>query len=109
MRRHSAARAILYSRIGLFPNIFFNNHPHGGTTFLNMKNYKSLISTIHGTASPEFISILQFEVEYANTVRGGHLPMYLDQQKRQRLVSDINLLKTYEKRALIAPRAIIEN
>jgi hypothetical protein len=74
-----------------------------------MKNYRTLLSTIHGTASPEFLSILQFEVEYANTVRGGHLPMYLDVQKRERLVNNINLLKTYEQRALIAAHGHINN
>lgn len=74
-----------------------------------MKNYKTLISIENGVASPEFISQLQFEVEYANTVRGGHLPLYFDRQKRSRIVNDVNLLKTHELRSLITVGSIITN
>ena len=54
-----------------------------------MKN-KNLLHSI------EFISALQFEAGYASNVRGGHLPLYIDNEKAQRLVSDINLLSNRE-------------
>jgi len=66
-----------------------------------MKNYKILLSKLNRTASPQFVSRLQFEAEYANTVRGGHLPSYLDQQKRLHLVKNANLLTSDETRAFI--------
>lgn len=74
-----------------------------------MKNYKLLISTLRPVASPQFLLRLQFEAEYANTVRGGHLPSYLDQQKRLHLVNDVNLLTSDETKAFINFYTAVKN
>lgn len=48
----------------------------------------------------EFISALHFEAGYASNVRGGHLPIYLDNEKKERLVNAVNLLSEREVRDL---------
>ena len=58
-----------------------------------MKN-KNLLNNI------EFISALQFEAGYASNIRGGHLPLYIDNEKKQRLVNEINFLTERETRDL---------
>lgn len=55
---------------------------------------KNLLNSI------EFISALQFEAGYASNVRSGHLPLYYNKEKKNRLVSDINLLTGRELEAL---------
>jgi len=67
-----------------------------------MKNKTNIkTNTINLTDSAEFISALKFEANYAIALKGGYIPAYLDAQKRQRLVSPINLISQEETVQLI--------
>lgn len=48
----------------------------------------------------DFIEALHFEAGYAANVRGGSLPPWLDEEKKQRLVNDVNQLSQRERRDL---------
>lgn len=62
-----------------------------------MKNKTSIQNTTYNLLqSAQFITALKFEAEYANTVKGGHLPEYIGIKKRERLVSSVNLLTSAE-------------
>jgi len=49
----------------------------------------------------DFPSSLKFEADYASIVKGGHLPYYYSTEKKQRLVSDINLLSPVEQQEIV--------
>lgn len=67
-----------------------------------MKN-KSNIKTnpLYLNDSPEFISALKFEADYAIALKGGYIPSYLDEQKRKRLINAVNLINQEETVQLI--------
>jgi len=56
-----------------------------------------------------FKSTLQFEVDYAAIVKGGHFPSYFQIEKKQRLVSQVNLLSSEEKKELVFNLFISKN
>lgn len=59
--------------------------------------------------SPEFISALKFESNYAIALKGGYLPFYLTEQKLKRLSHPVNLLSTNEHIDLIHSLFISKN
>jgi hypothetical protein len=62
-----------------------------------MKNNTPIQHTEHNLLhSLNFITALKFEAEYANTIKGGHLPDYIGIKKRERLVSAVNILTSAE-------------
>jgi len=67
-----------------------------------MKNKTNIkTNTTNLIDSPEFISALKFEANYAIALKGGYIPFYLNEQKSKRLVNDINLLNQEETVQLI--------
>lgn len=74
-----------------------------------MKNIKITYNTINLLNTPSFLSALKFEADYANTVKGGHLPQYINEQKRKRLASNVNLLDSSESLDLITNLFIGKN
>lgn len=48
----------------------------------------------------DFIEALHFEAGYAANVRGGSLSPWLDNEKKKRLISDVNLLNERERKDL---------
>jgi hypothetical protein len=65
------------------------------------KNLNTQASNINLLGNKEFRSYLQFESEYSAVVKGGHFPYYYNEQKAERLVSDVNLLTSLEQAELI--------
>lgn len=59
--------------------------------------------------SLEFILHLKFEITYANTIRGGHFPLYFGHRKRQALVHPNNHLNAAALKDLAAQFPIINN
>ena len=59
--------------------------------------------------SDEFKSTLQFEVDYAAIVKGGHFPFYSPNEKKQRLVNEINLLSSKEQKEIVYNLFISKN
>jgi hypothetical protein len=59
--------------------------------------------------SLEFILHLKFEITYANTIRGGHFPLYFGPRKRQALVHRSNQLTAVALKVLAAQFPIIHN
>jgi hypothetical protein len=49
----------------------------------------------------EFKTSLRFETEYASAIKGGHLPYYFGEEKKLRLITDVNFLSQKEKQELI--------
>ena len=56
-----------------------------------------------------FIESLKFEADYAQKVKGGHLPYYIGAEKAIRLVSPINILSSNEKQQLVKNNYISKN
>jgi hypothetical protein len=50
--------------------------------------------------SRNFLSQLKFEANYATIVKGGHFPYYFEDEKQNRLVSDVNLLTSSEQKEI---------
>lgn len=65
---------------------FFKSLPADTGNLLNSKQFRSYVS---------------FQANYASSVKGGHLPYYLNTLQRQRLVSEINLLTSEEQVLLV--------
>jgi hypothetical protein len=61
----------------------------------NITNQTNLLNDIN------FIDTIKFEAEYAQKVKGGHLPYYIGAEKATRLVSQINILSQNEKLQLV--------
>jgi hypothetical protein len=59
--------------------------------------------------STQFKQALKFEAHYANTVKGGHLPNYINTKQRERIVSTVNILTSEENTALISNLFIGKN
>jgi len=57
----------------------------------------------------DFKSTLQFEVDYASRVKGGHFPYYFQPEKQQRLVNNVNLLSSEEQKELVYNLFISKN
>lgn len=57
----------------------------------------------------DFIDSLKFEADYAQKVKGGHLPYYIGVEKAIRLVSPLNLLSNNEKQQLVKNNYIGKN
>jgi hypothetical protein len=66
-----------------------------------MKNNIAKTNTTNLLSSEEFRTTLQFEADHAIEVRGGHLPYYISEKTRRRLVDPINLLSEDEKQEVI--------
>ena len=67
-----------------------------------MKNKTNIkTNTVNLINSPEFISALKFEANYAIALKGGYIPYNLNEQKSKRLANDINLLNQEETVQLI--------
>jgi hypothetical protein len=50
--------------------------------------------------SRDFLSHLNFEVNYATIVKGGHAPYYFKEEKQKRLVSQVNILTSKEQQEI---------
>jgi hypothetical protein len=74
---------------------------------IHKKNFQSENKNLFH--SLDFISFIRFEAKYANTFSGGHLPPYLSSEKRNRLVSSINILNKQEQHELIFTSIITSN
>ena len=64
---------------------------------------KNLLSDIN------FIDSLKFEANYAQKVKGGHLPHYIGIEKIIRLVSPVNLLLSNEIQNIVKSNYISKN
>ena len=72
-------------------------------------NIHTKYDTFNLLNSQNFKTALKFEAEYVNAVKGGHLPHYIGEQKRKRLVNSINLLSSAESLDLISNLFISKN
>ena len=59
--------------------------------------------------SRDFISHLKFEVNYASIAKGGHSPYYFPEEKKKRLVSDVNLFSSNELQSFASDLFINNN
>ncbi len=74
-----------------------------------MKNNNTQTSTKNLLTDNNFIDIIKFEADYAQKVKGGHLPYYIGVEKITRLVSPINYLSSNEKQNLVKSNYISKN
>jgi hypothetical protein len=64
-----------------------------------MKNIKT--NTYELLTSKDFLRALQFEADIAIEIKGGHLPSFISEKTRRRIVDPINLLGSDEKQNII--------
>jgi len=74
-----------------------------------MKNNNTKITTKNLLNDNNFIDIIKFEADYAQKVKGGHLPYYINIEKIARLVNPINFLSGSEKQNLVKSNYISKN
>ena len=74
-----------------------------------MKNNNTQTQNNNLLIDANFIDSLKFEADYAQKVKGGHLPYYIGVEKAIRLVSHINLLSNNEKQQLVQNNYIGKN
>lgn len=65
------------------------------------KNLNILYKQNNLLNNPDFLSLLRFEADYANTVKGGNLPYYYSKEKRVRLTNPVNFLSSSEQKEII--------
>ncbi|MDI9342277.1 MAG: hypothetical protein QM534_17020 [Sediminibacterium sp.] len=67
-----------------------------------MEFFKSLpTSSDNLLTNKQFRSYVSFQATYANSIKGGHLPYFLNSQQRERLVAEVNLLTSEERSVLV--------
>lgn len=59
------------------------------------------LSALNLLNDKQFNSFIQFQANYGNSIRGGHLPNYFSDKQRQRLITEVNLLTEPELRELV--------
>jgi hypothetical protein len=59
--------------------------------------------------STQFKQALKFEAQYANSIKGGHLPNFINIKQRERIVNTINILTSEENTSLISDIFIGKN
>ncbi len=74
-----------------------------------MKNNNTKTTTKNLLIDTNYIDSLKFEADYAQKVKGGHLPYYISIEKIERLVSPINFLSSNEKQNLVKSNFISKN
>jgi hypothetical protein len=74
-----------------------------------MSSHHSQITAQNLLLDKQFISFVQFQSNYANSVKGGHLPYYYTQDHRHRLVANVNLLGAKEMQNLVYETFVSKN
>lgn len=63
------------------------------------KNIKTYQKDLLGNEN--YKELLNIEAAYAAAVKGGHSPYYFEEEKQQRLVSNVNLLSSKERTDIV--------
>jgi hypothetical protein len=82
---------------------------HAPKNFKHMNANNTQLPAQNLLTDKEFRSFVQFQSNYANSVKGGHLPYYYSQKQKNRLVTDVNFLTSQELQHVVYDTFISKN